>query len=301
MNPTSASTPSSPSGLDEPVNSNSQFPTSPLPSPPALPTQDATSAKSKATSSTKAIARSSKERFDNDDISTILTWLEHPPNFTKIYGASGQSSVGMPVSTSMKGWDVLAAHLNKKSKGHWAINGRNMRDRFGRLKKKYTDARDVIKNTGFGITEEDRLNGIHRMEHKKESLCFGFDRFEELFGHKPNVEPLVELDASISLSVTTQRGLGNMDKSGESEGEEEREFEEGEEADEFDKMREEINQTTGETEQDIVEIAEYIPPMRRVRLIVDEPVNDQQEYEDANPLDGESEISTSTTTSGQRK
>ncbi|KAF9347222.1 hypothetical protein BGX26_001281 [Mortierella sp. AD094] len=37
-----------------------------------------------------------------------------------------------------------------------------------------------------------------------ESMFFGFDRMEALFGHKPNVEPLCEIDQSLTVTFRGQ-------------------------------------------------------------------------------------------------
>ncbi|KAG0350027.1 hypothetical protein BG005_010434 [Podila minutissima] len=140
----------------------------------------------------KAGGRASKERFSSEDIDVILAWLEHPPNYDKIYGTSRQRSVGKTVSSS-KGYAELAAHFNKSSKGRWKLTGRAVKERFNRYKKNnYLAVRPEIIATGFGITDEDRANGIHRLDQKRESMCRGFDRLEALFGTNPNIEPLVE-------------------------------------------------------------------------------------------------------------
>ncbi|KAF9154866.1 hypothetical protein BGX21_005002 [Mortierella sp. AD011] len=137
-----------------------------------------------------------KERFSNEKIAIILTWFEHQPNYTKIYGATGQTPIGGHVSTAAKGWNDLAEHLRKKTKGRRNIKGRNMASRFARHKRNYNKVREVIKRTGFGLTDEDRENGIHRLDHKRESMFFGFDRMEALFGHKHNINPMYEFQQS---------------------------------------------------------------------------------------------------------
>lgn len=150
---------------------------------------------SKKTRPVKAVGQASKERFSNEDLDSILVWLEHRPNYDKIYGTSGKTAVGLPLQSASKGYAELASHVNKNSKGRWNLAGKQVRERFNRYKKNtYLVARLAINATGFGITDEDRANGIHRLEHKRESMCHGFDRMEALFGEKPNVEPLVEAE-----------------------------------------------------------------------------------------------------------
>ncbi|KAF9974814.1 hypothetical protein BGZ75_000696, partial [Mortierella antarctica] len=108
----------------------------------------------KANGQTVNYRQASKERFSNDDIDAILVWLEHPPNYDKIYGTSRETSVGKPLRSAAKGL--------------------------------------IIMETGFGIKDEDRANGIHRLEHKRESLYHAYDRLEALFGQKPYIVPVAE-------------------------------------------------------------------------------------------------------------
>ncbi|KAF9152112.1 hypothetical protein BGX21_005832 [Mortierella sp. AD011] len=160
-----------------------------------------------AVSAPKVAARGTKgtkERFSNENIAVILTWFEHPPNYAKIYGTSGQTTVGKTPTTASKGWEVLAEHFNKKSKGYWDLSGRSMKDRFTRFKNSYKEVREQVFATGFGVTDEDRANGIYKLEHKRESMFFGFDRMEALFGYKPNVNPLSEVDHSLEVVRSCQ-------------------------------------------------------------------------------------------------
>jgi arylamine N-acetyltransferase len=78
---------------------------------------------------------------------------------------------------------AMASFLNKKSKGKWNLTMRQMKERFGQYKRTYMEARI-----------EDRAKGHHKLEHKRESKCHGYDRMEVLFGDKPNIEPLGRRD-----------------------------------------------------------------------------------------------------------
>ncbi|KAF9994147.1 hypothetical protein BGZ65_010250 [Modicella reniformis] len=143
-------------------------------------------------------ARASKKHLTNEDIDNILTWLEHSPNYNSVNGISGKTPIGKPLKTAIQGFNDMATFVNKRSKGRWSLSGRQMKERFGRYKKSYTTVRPVVNGTGFGITDDDRDKGITKVEHKRDSICHGYDRMECLYGHKPNVDPLMEADTGSS-------------------------------------------------------------------------------------------------------
>ncbi|KAI8604502.1 hypothetical protein EDD21DRAFT_366134 [Dissophora ornata] len=171
---------------------------------------------SRASGASGTSRRRAKERFENEDLAVIITWLEHPPNYASIYGTHVnhvEAAPWYPVVTKTKGWEDLATHFNKQSKGYWNISSRNMQDRFSRFRNTYKDAREIIKSPGFGITDTDRANGIHRLEHKRESLCFAFDRMEAIFATK---DPLREIHQSLAVGFRgrTTRQLPDDDEGG---------------------------------------------------------------------------------------
>ncbi|KAK3804527.1 MAG: hypothetical protein JOS17DRAFT_711327, partial [Linnemannia elongata] len=120
----------------------------------------------------------------------ILTWLEHVPNFTSVFGSGGQTTVGQPNRTRNHGYATLADAVSKQSKGRLNINGKNMRERLQRHMKVFTSTKAKGNSTGFGVTDEDTRNGIYTVAHKLESMCTCYARMDALFGHRPNVTPL---------------------------------------------------------------------------------------------------------------
>ncbi|KAG0345817.1 hypothetical protein BG004_003024 [Podila humilis] len=146
----------------------------------------------------------SKQRFSNEDIDIILTWLETDGNYASIWGISGKTS-----RASSTGYRNLFEYMKTKSK-RWNDNNlspRAVKERFARYKMKtYLPAKALIDAAGFGVAEDDWKNGISTIAHKKESLCHGYNRMEALFGNRPTVAPR-----------SSQRENGYS--SGESEGE----------------------------------------------------------------------------------
>lgn len=50
----------------------------------------------------------------------------------------------------------------------------------------------LSSKTGFGVTDEDRSNGIYTLASKLDNLCPCYQRMDNLYGKKPNVKPLRE-------------------------------------------------------------------------------------------------------------
>jgi len=75
---------------------------------PITTTDPITNSSKKQTPSTKTIPRhSAKERFTKQDMEFFLSWLEHIPNFTSVFGAGGQTTVGKPKKLRSQGYAML--------------------------------------------------------------------------------------------------------------------------------------------------------------------------------------------------
>jgi hypothetical protein len=135
---------------------------------------------------------SGKVHFVFTDIDIIVAWLEDEDNFDKIHGSSGKTEVGQPVKRQIYGYNELAGHYNALCKGRLHLNGKAMKERFGRHYSHYLKVREESRRTGFGVTDTDRIKGIFKIERKLEDMCHCFSRMEELFGNRPNITPLVE-------------------------------------------------------------------------------------------------------------
>ncbi|KAK3809738.1 MAG: hypothetical protein JOS17DRAFT_843960 [Linnemannia elongata] len=162
----------------------------------SLPTGKRTSS-TPAPQSSKATGQSSKERFTKQDIESILTFLEHPPNFESDFGSGGQTTIGKPTKSSNQEYNTLAQVVSRQSKGRLNLNAKAMRERFARHRKTFTTIKKKSRQTGFGVTDEDRQKGIFTIGHKLESMCTCYDRMDALFGSRPNVTPLAEFSSSV--------------------------------------------------------------------------------------------------------
>ncbi|KAJ3251013.1 hypothetical protein HK103_002932, partial [Boothiomyces macroporosus] len=59
--------------------------------------------------------------------------------------------------------------------------------------------------TGYGVTEKDRMNGVKTIEEKLEKACAYFQEMDELFGERQNVNPtLVSTGESIDHLIDEQ-------------------------------------------------------------------------------------------------
>jgi len=135
----------------------------------------------------KTVRLSSKEPFTKQNIENVLAWLEYPANFDSVFGTGGQTSVGKPDKRSNQGYAILAEVVSKQSMGRLNLNAKAMHERFRRHRRTYATARE---SSGFGVTDEDRKNGIYTIAHKLESMCTCYARMDALFGHPHNITPL---------------------------------------------------------------------------------------------------------------
>ncbi|KAK3834454.1 MAG: hypothetical protein J3R72DRAFT_220632 [Linnemannia gamsii] len=171
----------------------------PFHEPSSHPTSDSTSI-TPAAQSNKATGQSSKERFSKQDIECILTFLEHPPNFESVFGSGGQTTIGKPTKASNQGYATLAQIVSKQSKGKFNLNAKAMRERLARHRKTFATVKDKSRQTGFGVTDEDRQKSIYTIRHKLESMCACYDRMDALFGSRPNVTPLGEFPLDVPVA-----------------------------------------------------------------------------------------------------
>ncbi|KAH7041649.1 hypothetical protein BKA57DRAFT_519862, partial [Linnemannia elongata] len=173
-----------------------------------------------AAQSNKATKQSSKERFTKQDIESILTFLEHPPNFESVFGNGGQTTIGKPTKSSNQGYTILAKIVSRQSKGRFNLNAKAMRERFARHRKTFTTAKKKSQQAGFGVTDEDRQKGIYTIGHKLERMCTCYDRMDALFSSRPNVTPLAEFSSS-DEDEDEDEGEDEDEDEGEDEGEDE--------------------------------------------------------------------------------
>ncbi|KAF9930991.1 hypothetical protein FBU30_010996 [Linnemannia zychae] len=144
------------------------------------------------------------ERFLKSDIDFILSWLECPSQFEAVFGSVRQTVIGKIHKPRTHGYTQLAREVSKNSQGRLNINGKNMRERFGRHMKIYRDTKRKSDEIGFGITKMDKRNNIYTVAQKLEKMCTCYARMDALFGKEPNITPLVERTTRKNTELSIQ-------------------------------------------------------------------------------------------------
>ena len=137
-----------------------------------------------------------------EDYRLIVDWLQIKTNYQACFGTGKSTSVGRPPKTKINGYQLMALHLRNKTQGRLDLTPKKMADRFKTYRSKYRKAQMLSKSTGFGLTDEDRLQGISSVAQKLDTLCPYFSGMDELFGSSANITPLYHADAQ--LTPTTQ-------------------------------------------------------------------------------------------------
>ncbi|KAF8980661.1 hypothetical protein BGZ46_003898 [Entomortierella lignicola] len=171
-------------------SSSSSAATLSTPTPTTTPKLPSTKSK-RGTGKTDA---KSKARLNREELEVILSWLEHKPNFSAVYGAQ-RTTIGLPLKTSIKAYETLASVINKQNKGRLNLTGKSIKERFERHRRLYKKWKELSKATGFGVTEEDHQKGIFSVNSKLEKNCMCFEKMDKLFGVRANVTPLGESDS----------------------------------------------------------------------------------------------------------
>ena len=79
----------------------------------------------------------------------------------------------------------MAIFVNRRTGADWTAE--QGKSRYQALESSFKKAKQLSDQTGFGVTEEDRLKEIYTVEAKLESLCMFFSELDALFGHRQNV------------------------------------------------------------------------------------------------------------------
>lgn len=119
----------------------------------------------------------------------ILNWLQVKENFALITGSAAQ---GQRVLTGKKlkkqdAYKQLAAHVSAGSNIKW--DAKQAKNRFEAYLGKYKKAKKQSEGTGWGVTEEDRSEGINTVEEKLNNICPHFESMNDLFGERQNISP----------------------------------------------------------------------------------------------------------------
>jgi len=76
-----------------------------------------------------------------------------------------------------------------------------MMQRFQNYKKAFMAALKFSRQTGAGVTDEQKAKGIFTVPQLLDSMCPQYERMKAIFGEKPNVKPFAVFDsAAVSRS-----------------------------------------------------------------------------------------------------
>ncbi|KAF9308638.1 hypothetical protein BG003_010805 [Podila horticola] len=208
-------------------------------------------AKTKTTATTSKGLKT-KAPYRREDYEVIHSWLDSKANFRSVFGHSGQTPIGN-LRSPQEAWDELAELLRNRSKNRLRVDGRAVKERFIRYKKKYVDAKVASRRTGFGITDEDCKKGIYSIEAKLESQCPLYSRMDKLFGAKPYIVPLGEMCMNQTNYIHGVDGFDENEdeEEGKAEEEEEEEQEVEEESEREEHEAEDVIEGEGDEEQQV--------------------------------------------------
>ncbi|KAI9895494.1 hypothetical protein PsorP6_018784 [Peronosclerospora sorghi] len=120
----------------------------------------------------------------------MITWLENKANFALIPGATAQ---GQRLTSGQKlrkldGYRALAQYANRKVPGtEWDENeGKICYESYLATYKKN---RAKSNTTVFGLTDADRRADRHTIDAKLDFMCPFFNRIDNMFGSRQNVNP----------------------------------------------------------------------------------------------------------------
>jgi len=141
--------------------------------------------------STKRTARGVATNWQ--EISCILDWLElDVKNFNLINGGGQKDAKGVVAGQKLKKIDAykqLADYVNLRFHKKW--DAKSTGTRFRSLLKKYKLTKHAfldVSGKKFGLTAEEIASGM-TVDGKLEKLCYGFKRWDNLYGMRQNVNP----------------------------------------------------------------------------------------------------------------
>ncbi|KAF9351981.1 hypothetical protein BGX26_010107 [Mortierella sp. AD094] len=187
---TSKAKPGASNGRPASVTLNlSQTGSSFLPPSPKAEESPTTASKAPVPIAPKPAVQEVEDRFTNEDIQLIVSWLEDPSNFASIYGPTRfniRKEVPRPTRNSGKGYSELAEVLYRLSKGRLNLSGKEVRDQFGKHKALYMKTKALSMSTRFVVEVVDQWEGIYTLSQKLEKLCSCFSKMDVLFKYTPN-------------------------------------------------------------------------------------------------------------------
>ncbi|KAA1101920.1 hypothetical protein PGT21_033103 [Puccinia graminis f. sp. tritici] len=138
---------------------------------------------------------SSQGHLKIEDYEIIIDWLRDKKNYVACFGDGKAPAIGRRPKAMINGYELMAIHLRNVSPTKINLTPRQMKDRFKSYKDKYKKAHTKSMSTGSGLTPADRKAGITTIEDKLENMCPLYAEMDEIFGNRPDVNPLFMADA----------------------------------------------------------------------------------------------------------
>ncbi|KAF9899033.1 hypothetical protein EC991_009746 [Linnemannia zychae] len=192
--------------VEQTIPNTSLPPHSPLPVDAEDPFD--TDSGQEGSSSSKPTA--SKKHLTPKHYDLMLDWLERPGHYNMVFGSSGKTTVGgKETKSSSKAYEEWAVHVNET--GKLSLTGKTLKARFGRYLTRYKNVKQQEKLTGYGLTDEDYSNRIRTIAQRFEKDCPCFERMDNIFGNKPNVHALANMEGGLTTRLEVQGQMVDLD------------------------------------------------------------------------------------------
>ncbi|KAI9917817.1 hypothetical protein PsorP6_012612 [Peronosclerospora sorghi] len=140
----------------------------------------------------------------------MIPWLENKANFALIKGsaAQGQRLTSGKKLRKLDGYRALAQYVNRKVPGtDW--DEKAGKSRYESYLATYKKTRAKSNTTGFGLTDADRRSDRHTIDAKLDFMCPFFNRMDNLFGSRQNVNPTYISALGLPVDDGTFGGSGS--------------------------------------------------------------------------------------------
>ncbi|KAG0364320.1 hypothetical protein BGX24_004683 [Mortierella sp. AD032] len=122
----------------------------------------------------------SEQHLSHDHFDFMLDWLGRPGNYTRVFGASGNTTIGVKDNKSVK--VAIEEWVNHVSKaGSFQLTGVALKARFTQYLGIYKDIKRVEQATGYGLSEDDYNKNIRTLAQKYGKECYAFERMDRIF------------------------------------------------------------------------------------------------------------------------
>ncbi|KAK3826774.1 MAG: hypothetical protein J3R72DRAFT_457532 [Linnemannia gamsii] len=146
----------------------------------------------------------SEQHLSHDHFDFMLDWLGRPGNYTRVFGASGNTTIGVKDNKSAKvAIEEWANHVSKA--GSFQLTGVALKAEFTQYLGIYKGIKRAEQATGYGLTEDDYNKNIRTLAQKYGKECHAFERMDRIFSSKLDIHALASMEGGL---VTTLKVRG---------------------------------------------------------------------------------------------